>query len=252
MVKFDDRSKGAGANTPLTGGETAMTADDEAMLLEEIRERLIRPGAGMAPLPPGTTIAAFRIVRRLGAGGMGVVYEAHRIGCPGRVALKVLRAMPSAPQSRRRFEHEAEILRRLDHPGIARLYEAGTVETDEGPQPYFAMELVDGRPLPDFARALPRRARLNLVAALCDAVHHAHTRGVIHRDLKPSNVLVDGGVRPRVLDFGVARLTDSDLRTTTLRTDVGQLVGTLPYMSPEQMIATRRGSTRAPMSMRSG
>jgi tetratricopeptide (TPR) repeat protein/predicted Ser/Thr protein kinase len=184
----------------------------------------------------------FRIVRLLGEGGMGTVYLAEQERPRRTVALKVMRAGLSAATSlRRRFELEAEVLGRLEHPGIARIYDAGTAEvtTKSGTAtvPYFAMEYVDGLPLVDYVRQakLGTRARMELVAKIAEAVGVAHRRGIVHRDIKPANVLVDRTGQPKVLDFGVARATDSDLAATTVQTDVGQLVGTLAYMSPEQI-----------------
>jgi serine/threonine protein kinase len=137
----------------------------------------------------------------------------------------------------RRFQHESEALGRLQHPGIAQIYEASTADTGFGPQPYFAMELIRGQPLHEYAEAqhLNTRERLALMARVCDAVEHAHQRGVIHRDLKPGNILVDETGQPKILDFGVARVTDSDSQLTR-QTHMGQLVGTLAYMSPEQVL----------------
>ena len=114
----------------------------------------------------------------------------------------------------------------------------GRADSGFGPQPYFAMEYIEGRPLIAFAeeRHLNLRARLELMAKICDAVNHAHQRGIIHRDLKPANILVDEGGQPKILDFGVARVTDSDTEATR-QTDLGQLIGTLAYMSPEQVAA---------------
>jgi len=136
----------------------------------------------------------------------------------------------------RRFEHEAQILGRLQHPGIAQIFEAGIADAGFGPQPFFAMELVDGRPLTDYAdeNELGTQQRLALFMKVCEAVNHAHQKGVIHRDLKPGNILVNEAGQPKVLDFGVARVTDLDVRTTTMNTAVGELIGTIPYMSPEQ------------------
>src|SRR5262249_21694401 len=126
-----------------------------------------------------------------------------------------------------------QILGRLHHPGIAQVYEAGVAESG---QPYFAMELIAGVPLDRYARehALDTRGRLELVARVCDAVQHAHEHGVIHRDLKPANILVDSSGQPKVLDFGVARAAGEGLTAFGGRTEAGQLIGTLNYMSPEQ------------------
>jgi tetratricopeptide (TPR) repeat protein/predicted Ser/Thr protein kinase len=181
----------------------------------------------------------YRIVRKIAEGGMGAVYEAEQENPRRTVALKVVRAGFASEELLRRFQHEAQILGRLHHPGIAQVFEAGTAPTASGPQPFFAMELVDGEPLTEYAQRhrLDVRGRLELMVQICDAVHHAHQKGVIHRDLKPANILVDARGQPKILDFGVARATDSDVRNATLQTDVGQLLGTLPYMSPEQVAA---------------
>jgi tetratricopeptide (TPR) repeat protein len=184
-------------------------------------------------------IGPFRILREIGAGGMGVVYLAEQAHPRREVALKILRPGFASPRALRRFEHEAAALARLQHPGVAGIYEAGAADWGSGPQPYFAMEHVRGPHVLEHAasRGLGVRARLSLLADACDAVAHAHSRGVVHRDLKPSNLLVDEAVEPaqvKVLDFGVARVTDCDTHVTSLRTDVGQVLGTVAYMSPEQ------------------
>src|SRR4029077_13022747 len=121
--------------------------------------------------------------------------------------------------------------------------EAGTADTGFGPQPYFAMEFIVGEPLKEYVTAhqLQTRQRLELAALICDAVQHAHERGLIHRDLKPGNILVDPSGQPKVLDFGVARVTAAELVTTAGRTQAGQLLGTLSYMSPEQIAAAPDG-----------
>ena len=168
---------------------------------------------------------------------MGVVYGAEQ-DCPRRVvALKIIKPGFAGPEQRRRFEYESWALGRLHHPGIAQIYEAGTADTGLGPQPYFAMEFIHGRPLRDYAEAehLSLRQRLGVMLKICEAVHHAHQQGVIHRDLKPGNILVDGTGQPKVLDFGVARATDCDAQETR-ETRLGQMVGTLAYMSPEQAL----------------
>lgn len=227
-------------------------------------------GAGAALSPEPTLqpcfpeqIGHYRVLRLLGEGGMGVVYEAEQDNPRRRVALKLLRPGLASPQALRRFELEAQLLGRLRHPGVAHIYEAGTVEMRLNGfptrQPFLAMEFVDGEPITQYADRLKLdvRQRLALVADVCDAVHHAHQRGIIHRDLKPGNILVvDEGVegkdqplsspsaprslgplapQPKVLDFGVARVRDTDDASAAAYTAVGQIVGTLPYMSPEQL-----------------
>lgn len=188
-------------------------------------------------IPPGGRIGHYRITGVLGAGGMGAVYIGEQDRPRRTVALKVIRPGYASRQLLRRMEHEADLLGRLQHPGIAQIYEAGTADYGNGPQPFFAMELVSGPPINKHSdeRSLSTADRLRLMLQVCAAVEHAHQRGVIHRDLKPGNILVDTSGQAKVLDFGVARATDSDLYATTLQTSVGQLVGTLPYMSPEQV-----------------
>lgn len=182
-------------------------------------------------------IAGYRILGVLGAGGMGVVYRAEQEHPQRTVALKVIRPGVTSQRLLRRFEFESETLGRLSHPNIAQVFEAGAADTGFGPQPFFAMELIEGAPLLEAAerRKLDLRARVRLLARICRAAHHAHQKGVIHRDLKPANVLVNGAGEPKIVDFGVARATDSDIQCTTVQTDIGQLIGTAPYMSPEQV-----------------
>jgi serine/threonine protein kinase/tetratricopeptide (TPR) repeat protein len=215
---------------------------------------------GQAPRGLPRQIGHYRILRKIGEGGMGIVYEAEQERPRRTVALKVIRPGVVTQELLRRFEHEAQVLGRLQHPGIAQIYEAGTYETTPsrarreaepeanrgrkeadldlaGTVPYFAMEYVaNAKPITAYARDrnLSPRARLQLLAEVCDAVQHAHQKGVIHRDLKPGNILVSEAGHPKILDFGVARATDSDIQTTTMQTDIGQLLGTIPYMSPEQ------------------
>ncbi|MEL6497756.1 MAG: serine/threonine-protein kinase [Planctomycetota bacterium] len=173
----------------------------------------------------------------LGEGGMGVVYKATQDFPRRTVALKVIKPQMAVPRILERFRFETQVLAKLTHPGIAQIYDAGTTTTPEGEQPYFAMELVRGRPLLEFAslRNLNLRERLKLIQGIAEAVHYAHTRGVVHRDLKPVNILVTEDGTPKILDFGVARSIGGDVDGTPDRTAVGQLVGTLPYMSPEQV-----------------
>lgn len=179
----------------------------------------------------------YRIIRVLGEGGMGVVYEAEQLRPRRTVALKALRSGLTSRQALKRFEHEANVLGKLQHPGIAQIYEAGAADRTLADQAFFVMELVRGLPLHKHVELhrLGVVDRVRLVIKICDAVQHAHQRGVIHRDLKPSNILVDETGQPKILDFGVARLTDADSAHTTFHTLEGQLIGTLAYMSPEQV-----------------
>jgi tetratricopeptide (TPR) repeat protein/predicted Ser/Thr protein kinase len=181
-------------------------------------------------------IGPYKIHGVLGRGGMGVVYLAEQERPRRRVALKVIRPDALSAERLRRFEFEVEVLGRLQHPGIAQIHQAGTTDAGQGLQPFFAMELIDGLPLTTYAdqRGLSTRQRLELFVKVCAAIHHAHQKGVIHRDLKPGNILVDAAGQPKVLDFGVARVTDAGVDTSP-GTDIGQLVGTIPYMSPEQV-----------------
>jgi WD40 repeat protein len=198
---------------------------------------------GEVPMPPTGKIGHYKISRVLGAGGMGAVYVGEQDRPRRTVALKVIRPGYRSEQVLKRMEHEAELLGRLHHPGIAQIYEAGSADAwGQGPQPFFAMELVDGPPITDYCnnKKLTTRERLALMAGVCDAVQHAHQRGVIHRDIKPGNILVGIDGQPKVLDFGVARATGDGgggLYANTLHTSVGQMIGTLPYMSPEQVAA---------------
>lgn len=194
------------------------------------------PGSSHSNLP--AAIGRYKILRLIGEGGMGAVYEAEQEHPRRTVALKVIKPGMASPELLRRFEQEAQALGRLQHPGIAQIYEAGTADAGFGPQPYFAMEFIQGKTLREYAdqHRLSARARLEMMAKVAEAVHHAHQRGLIHRDLKPGNIMVDETGQPKILDFGVARVTDSDAHAT-MQTDLGQLVGTLAYMSPEQVLA---------------
>jgi tetratricopeptide (TPR) repeat protein/predicted Ser/Thr protein kinase len=184
---------------------------------------------------PGS-IGPFKLLRQIGEGGMGIVILAQQENPTRTVALKVIHTHVLSPRTLYRFKQEAETLARLQHPGVAQIYQIGTYETPQGDLPYIAMEYVEGERLDHWnqKRSPSLKERLELAALITEAVEHAHLKGVIHRDLKPGNILVTAEARPKIVDFGVARLNDDDTRTTTLRTDLGSLMGTLTYMSPEQ------------------
>ena len=215
-------------------GSSAATSDSALRLPAD--RRLDSPAAALPK-----RFGRYDILGVLGEGGMGVVYRARQDKPRRDVALKVIRPGLISPSILKRFEYEAHVLGRLQHPGIAQVFEAGMADAGAGPQPYFAMELIEGEPLHRFVHgaALDVADRIELMARVCDAVHHAHQKGVIHRDLKPANILVARGAvaEPKILDFGVARATDSDVQAATIRTDVGQIIGTIQYMSPEQISA---------------
>jgi non-specific serine/threonine protein kinase/serine/threonine-protein kinase len=185
----------------------------------------------------GKAIGQFHVKSVIGSGGFGTVYWATQQQPRRNVALKLMKRGVTSRSALRRFKFEAQLLARLRHPGIAQVYETGTHDEGEDTVPYFAMEYVPGAlSLTTYAREkkLDTQARLELFTDICDAVAHGHQKGIIHRDLKPGNILVDSTGRPKIIDFGVARATDSDLTVTTLQTDLRQIIGTLQYMSPEQ------------------
>ena len=214
-------------------------------------DALTLDGSGLAAPPASETlpgeIGGFRILGKLGEGGMGIVYEAEQANPSRRVALKVVRGGHFVDEvSLRMFRREAETLARLVHPNIAAIYEVG--RTVDG-QHFFTMELVSGQMLGEYVRdrlggAHPNRdqirERLRLFDTICLAVNYAHQRGVIHRDLKPSNIVVTASGEVKILDFGLARITDADVAAATMVSQLGTIQGTLPYMSPEQA----RGDSR--------
>jgi len=186
---------------------------------------------------PGTVIGPYKLLQPIGEGGMGTVYMAEQTVPVRRlVALKVIKAGLDSRHVLARFGAERQALALMDHPNIAKVLDAGT--TDAG-RPYFVMELVKGVPITRFCdeHGLSTRERLELAMPVCQAIQHAHQKGVIHRDLKPSNILValyDDKPVPKVIDFGVAKATGRRLSEETLYTEFGAVVGTLEYMSPEQ------------------
>lgn len=231
------------------GGDPALYAEVTALLEAEACSQgfLNDPGPAVALLAEPTllhprSIGRYRVLRLLGEGGMGAVYEAEQDQPVRRVAVKIMRTGLSMAQHHKRFEHEIQILGRLQHPGIARILEAGTAEAIYAGGlstriQYIAMELIEGKPLLEYARtrSLTDSENIELFTRICDAVHHGHQRGVIHRDLKPANVLVVDPAQPKIIDFGVARLTDTEDALSTLHTEAGRMLGTVQYMSPEQV-----------------
>lgn len=238
------------------GREARLSALDDGSLAAEVRE-LIDEHEGVAghafdhafdhvledvPGPPALTdghperVDDFRILGIAGRGGAGIVYEAEQDEPRRRVALKVLNASLSGGEAASRFRRESQVLGRLEHDSIAQVFGVGSFGDERNPRPYFALEFISGRNLVEHAEAhsLSTPERIELLCRVADAVHYAHGQGVVHRDLKPANVLVTTSGTPKVLDFGVARVSDDGQDWSTFQTQVGQLVGTVPYMSPEQ------------------
>jgi len=197
----------------------------------------------------GTIVGPYRLIEKIGEGGFGVVYLAEQLRpIRRRVALKLIRPGMDSKQVIARFEAERQALALMDHPGIAQVFDAG--ETEQG-RPYFVMEHVPGVPITSYADAerLPLRQRLGLFLQACQAIEHAHQKGVIHRDIKPSNILVtrrDGGASLKVIDFGIAKATGEVAIGRPTMTREGMIVGTAGYMSPEQL-----GAIPAPVDTRS-
>ncbi|MEM8709832.1 MAG: protein kinase [Planctomycetota bacterium] len=207
-----------------------------------------KPAVAVVPARDGQTIGSFRVVRAIGSGGMGVVYEAEQDFPSRRVALKVLPPSLGQAGAEMRFRSEIQFLARLDHPGVARMLEAGVHVGDGGvEQPFFAMEFVpDAQDLISWGNERSLRERLELFGRVCDAVQHGHQQGVVHRDLKPANVLVSGVDNlPKVIDFGVAGALEDEAEVARTRaTQAGDVVGTLQYMAPEQLEGSLSVDTR--------
>ncbi len=186
---------------------------------------------------PGTRIGPYKLREKIGEGGMGVVYLAEQEKPVRRkVALKIIKPGMDTEQVVIRFEAERQALAIMDHPSIARVFDAGATDTG---RPYFVMELVKGVPITHYCDTvhLTPRERLELFIPVCQAIQHAHQKGIIHRDVKPSNVLVtmqDGKPVPKIIDFGIAKATEQKLTERSLFTQHGTIMGTLEYMSPEQ------------------
>jgi serine/threonine-protein kinase len=197
--------------------------------LERPAAHIVATADGPPAEGPGTVIGPYKLLEQIGEGGMGLVFMADQLQpVKRRVALKVLKPGMDTRQVVARFEAERQALALMDHPHIARVFDGGATA---GGRPYFVMELVRGVPVTDFCdqRRLTTRQRLELFVLVCQAVQHAHQKGVIHRDLKPSNVLVtlhDTVAVPKVIDFGIAKATAGPLTERTLFTHFAQMVGT--------------------------
>jgi serine/threonine protein kinase len=192
---------------------------------------------------PGSDLGPYKLLQKLGEGGMGTVWLAEqKQPVRRRVAVKIIKPGMDSEHVLARFEAERQALALMDHPNIARVLDAGTMGEPDGVgrgRPYFVMELVKGIPLAKYCdqEHLTPKERLELFIPVCEAVQHAHQKGIIHRDLKPSNVLValyDGKPVAKVIDFGLAKALHQRLTERTMFTQVGQIVGTLEYMAPEQ------------------
>ncbi|HZW09796.1 MAG TPA: serine/threonine-protein kinase [Phycisphaerales bacterium] len=232
------------------GGDDALRAEVERLLAHEREAGFLTPpesgvslgafgpeGRGAVGLAPGDRVGRYTIVERLGEGGFGVVYLAEQVEpVRRRVALKVIKPGMDSRAVVARFEAERQALAVMEHPNVARVLDAGATERG---LPYFVMEHVPGEAITAYCdgRTLPIRARLELFIDVCEAVQHAHMKGIVHRDIKPGNVLVSDGDRGpvvKVIDFGVAKALEPTLTPRSFFTEQGQMIGTPEYMSPEQ------------------
>jgi serine/threonine protein kinase len=247
----------------MCGDDSALCARVEGLLAEEeqlegfletpaigsLRGGSMRRDGDIAPGPggtevipslteqPGDRIGRYKLLQKIGEGGCGVVYMAEQEEpVRRRVALKIIKLGMDTKTVIARFEAERQALAMMDHPNIARVYDAGATDTG---RPYFVMELVRGIRITEYCdqNNLPTEDRLNLFVQVCQAIQHAHHKGIIHRDIKPSNILVtlhDGVPVPKVIDFGIAKATEQRLTEKTLFTEFAAFIGTPAYMSPEQ------------------
>src|SRR5262245_19544561 len=244
------------------GPDAGLRAEVEGLLatLGRAGEFMRRPAAAVAagvtgayePVTegPGTRVGPYKLLQQIGEGGMGVVYMAEQEEPVRRkVALKIIKPGMDSKQVVARVEAERQALAMMDHTNIAKVHDAGTTPSQPSPEsgegqggggrPYFVMELVHGVPITEYCdeNKLTPRERLELFVPVCQAIQHAHQKGIIHRDIKPSNILVtmyDDKPVPKVIDFGVAKAVEQRLTEKSIYTQFGALVGTFEYMSPEQ------------------
>jgi serine/threonine protein kinase/Flp pilus assembly protein TadD len=229
------------------GGNSELRARVESLLAasEQAGSFLDEPAAAISPTidepsvseRPSTMIGPYKLLQQIGEGGMGVVWMAEQeLSVRRKVALKIIKPGLDSQQVIARFEAERQALALMDHHNIAKVLDAGTTESG---RPFFVMELIHGVPITRYCddNQLTPRERLELFVPVCQAIQHAHQKGIIHRDIKPSNVLVtlyDGKPAPKIIDFGVAKAIEQRLTEQTLFTQYGTIIGTFEYMSPEQ------------------
>src|SRR5512143_3138303 len=228
------------------GADARLRAEVEGMLREAVgADAFFAPSESRGTVAwgppvsekPGDRIGRYKLLQQIGEGGCGVVYMAEQEEpVRRRVALKVIKLGMDTKNVIARFEAERQALALMDHPNIAKVLDAGATASG---RPYFVMELVRGIKITDYCdqNHLPTRERLDLFIKVCQAIQHAHQKGIIHRDIKPSNILVtlhDGVPVPKVIDFGIAKATEGRLTDATVYTQLHQFIGTPAYMSPEQ------------------
>lgn len=249
LISIVDREERAAKLDELTAGAPELRARVEELLSAHARASEFmatshHPGGGNTPtsiMPHaetiGSVIGPYKLLQEIGEGGMGTVFMAEQSKpVQRRVALKIIKAGMDTRQVIARFEAERQALAIMDHPNIAKVLDAGATATG---RPYFVMELVKGTPITKYCdeKQLSVKDRLELFIQVCQAIQHAHQKGIIHRDIKPTNVLVaqyDGKPAPKVIDFGVAKATAQKLTEKTMFTEFGMVIGTVEYMSPEQ------------------
>lgn len=238
MNELDGAAKKSNPETAAPQIDSAGSANpDPKATLDISAASGIAAASGTATSTGPQSIGPYRLIRKLGEGGMGQVWLAEQIAPVRRmVALKLVKAGMDTEEVVLRFESERQALAMMEHPAIARVYDAGSTPDQH---PYFVMELVDGVPITKYCdqHRLSLRARIALFIQVCEGVQHAHQKAIIHRDLKPSNVLVteqDGKAMPKIIDFGLAKAMGQNLTDVTMFTQVGMVVGTPVYMSPEQ------------------
>jgi serine/threonine protein kinase len=229
--KSDMPAEGSVTNDP------GSSRGEDPTVLQDGQPEVIVGSIGLSEATAGTAIGPYHLLQKIGEGGMGEIWLAEqKQPVRRRVAIKLIKAGMDTREVVTRFESERQALALMDHPAIAKVFDAGATPLG---RPYFVMEYVTGIPITDYCdkHKLTTRQRLELFIAVCDGVQHAHQKAILHRDLKPSNILVgevDGKPAPRIIDFGVAKATSQSLTAGTMFTRVGAIVGTPGYMSPEQ------------------